>query len=90
MAMCCGRWTPPAGETFHRNTVVTNNLVFVSTNVNVYAIDLTTHAKVWSLGAPGSLSMGPDASGSMHLYIVKDAYSASASSQLAAQARSPR
>ena len=76
-------WTPPAGETFQRNTIVTNNLVFVSTNANIYAIDLTSHAKVWSFGTPGALSMGADLLGVMHLYIVEDVYSPVIEGQLA-------
>jgi outer membrane protein assembly factor BamB len=63
-------WTPPAGNTsFHRNTVVTNNLVFVSTDANVYAIDLKTHQAVWQYAKPGMLAI----SGSSILYIVTGA-----------------
>jgi len=63
-------WTPPAGNTsFHRNTVVTNNLVFVSTDANVYAIDLSTHQAVWQYAKPGMLAI----SGSSILYIVTGA-----------------
>jgi len=63
-------WTPPAGNTaFHRNTVVTNNLVFVSTDTNVYAIDLTSHQAVWNYAKPGMLAI----SGSSILYIVTGA-----------------
>jgi len=63
-------WTPPAGNTsFHRNTVVTNNLVFVSTDANVYAIDLNTHQAVWQYAKPGMLAI----SGSSILYIATGA-----------------
>jgi hypothetical protein len=63
-------WTPPAGNTsFHRNTVVTNNLVFVSTDANVYAIDLNTHQAVWHYAKPGMLAI----SGSSILYIATGA-----------------
>lgn len=63
-------WTPPAGNTaFHRNTVVTNNLVFVSTDTNVYAIDLTTHQAVWQYAKPGMLAI----SASSILYIATGA-----------------
>ena len=63
-------WTPPAGNTsFHRNTVVTNNLVFVSTDANVYAIDLSTHQAVWHYAKPGMLAI----SGSSILYIATGA-----------------
>jgi hypothetical protein len=63
-------WTPPAGNaSFHRNTVVTNNLVFVSTDANVYAIDLSTHQAVWHYAKPGMLAI----SGSSILYIATGA-----------------
>jgi len=63
-------WIPPAGNTsFHRNTVVTNNLVFVSTDVNVYAIDLSSHQMVWQYAKPGMLAI----SGSSILYIATGA-----------------
>jgi outer membrane protein assembly factor BamB len=63
-------WTPPAGNTsFHRNIVVTNNLVFVSTDANVYAIDLNTHQAVWQYAKPGMLAI----SGSSILYIATGA-----------------
>jgi hypothetical protein len=63
-------WTPPAGNTsFHRNTVVTNNLVFVSTDANVYAIDLSTHQAVWQYAKPGMLAI----SASSILYIATGA-----------------
>ena len=51
-------WTPPSSDTgFHRNTVVTNNLAFVSTDKAVYAVDLTTHQQVWSYPKGGSLAL---------------------------------
>jgi len=51
-------WTPPAGDnSFHRNIVATHNLVFVSTDQNVYAIDLTTHQAVWHVAKPGMLAL---------------------------------
>jgi outer membrane protein assembly factor BamB len=68
-------WTPPAGEVFQRNTIVTRNLVFVSTDKNVHAIDLNTRTAVWSSNAPGYMSMGLDASGKARLHIVKSLYS---------------
>jgi outer membrane protein assembly factor BamB len=37
--------------------LVTDNLVFVSTSRRVYAIDLATHAPVWSYWEPGSLAL---------------------------------
>jgi outer membrane protein assembly factor BamB len=63
-------WVPQPSDTrFHRNVVVTDNLVFVSTNRAVYAIDLTTRQPVWSYPAPGMLAI----SGSGTLYIVEGA-----------------
>src|SRR5205807_1222709 len=66
-------WTPPGvdGSTFHYpdNTqglgeaiflgspIVTNNLVFVSTNLRVYAIDLATHQVAWVYPHPGPLAL---------------------------------
>jgi outer membrane protein assembly factor BamB len=53
-------WTPAASGTdsrMCRNIVVTNNLVFASTNAAVYAIDINTHQTVWSYPTPGDLAM---------------------------------
>ena len=59
-------WAPPAGESFHRNIVVTRNLAFVSTDAHVYAIDLGTHQQVWQIAQSGMLAI----SGSGILYIA--------------------
>lgn len=45
---------------FVRNVVVTMNLVFVSTNYRIYAIDLKTHQPVWSYPITGGLSISAD------------------------------
>lgn len=52
-------WTPPlSGETgFVSPPVVTKNLVFASTNLNTYAIDLRTRKVVWSYPAAGHLAI---------------------------------
>ncbi|MCK8046716.1 PQQ-binding-like beta-propeller repeat protein [Shewanella sp. 1CM18E] len=52
-------WVPPATEdtSFHRNVVVTKNAVFVSTNANVYAIDLESKESVWSYNEPGTITI---------------------------------
>jgi hypothetical protein len=51
-------WTPPQGaETSSNNILLTNNLVFLSTDKATYAIDRTTHAPVWSYPFAGKLSM---------------------------------
>ena len=65
-------WSWPGTATdaeFHRNVVVTNNLVFVSTDQAVHAVDLVTHQLVWSYPVPGMLALS--ASGT--LYIVEGA-----------------
>ena len=52
-------WTPPiAGEaTWGGEPVVTNNMVFVSTEKNTYAIDLRTGKAVWSYPMAGRLAI---------------------------------
>jgi hypothetical protein len=51
-------WTPPATDkSFYRNVVVTKNLAFVSTDQNVYAIDLAMHQSVWQAPYPGELAI---------------------------------
>lgn len=52
-------WTPPiAGETsWNAEPVVTNNLVFVSTEKNTYALDLRTGKPVWSYPLSGRLAL---------------------------------
>lgn len=65
-------WSWPGTATdagFHRNVVVTNNLVFVSTDKAVHAVDLVTHQSVWSYPVPGMLAMS--ATGT--LYIAEGA-----------------
>jgi outer membrane protein assembly factor BamB len=63
-------WPLPAGNSaFHRNVVVTRNLVFVSTDLNVYAVDLNTRRQVWSYPQPGMLAI----SGKNVLYIATGA-----------------
>ncbi|MYM69278.1 PQQ-binding-like beta-propeller repeat protein [Pseudoduganella sp. FT55W] len=63
-------WPLPAGDaSFHRNGVVTDNLIFVSTDTTVYAIDLKTHQSVWKYPAPGNLAI----SGGGILYITTGA-----------------
>jgi outer membrane protein assembly factor BamB len=51
-------WTPSAGDSqFVSDVFVTNNLVFVSTDTNTYAIDRSTHRSVWTYPASGSLAL---------------------------------
>jgi outer membrane protein assembly factor BamB/uncharacterized protein YjdB len=49
-------WIPPEGEP-RRTMVVTNNLLFVSTDANTYAVDLAAHMQVWSYPAAGHLAL---------------------------------
>ncbi|RFP20465.1 hypothetical protein D0T25_14470 [Duganella sp. BJB488] len=49
-------WTPPATvKQWLGNIVLTNNLVFVSTDTATYAIDRNTHMSVWTYPAGGKL-----------------------------------
>jgi len=51
-------WTPPAGNSqFVSDVLVTNNLVFVSTDANTFAIDRSSHLPVWTYAASGSLAL---------------------------------
>ena len=51
-------WTPQvAGETAWGELVLTKNLLFVSTNMATYAVDLRTHKAVWSYPAAGKLAL---------------------------------
>ena len=52
-------WTAPSTKdtSFHRNVVVTKNLLFVSTNAHIYAVDLTTKSSVWSYPEPGTIAI---------------------------------
>lgn len=54
-------WSLPAGEQFQGNVVVTDTLVFFSTDKAVYAVDLTDHGAKWKVGTPGYLAITPDA-----------------------------
>jgi PQQ-like domain len=66
------RWAPPGAETdFIGDVLVTDNLVFVSTDVATYAIDRATHTSVWryarasrvSITANGTLVLSPQWAG---------------------------
>ena len=53
-------WTPPSENgdaSFHRNTVVTRNLAFVSTDKAIYAVDLATRQAVWRHPEPGVIAI---------------------------------
>ncbi len=63
-------WPGTNGDSaFHRNVVVTDNLLFVSSDRAVYAIDLQSRQTVWSYPVPGMLAI----SGRKMLYIVEGA-----------------
>ncbi|MFT3996891.1 MAG: PQQ-binding-like beta-propeller repeat protein [Asticcacaulis sp.] len=65
-------WVPPIADSrFASNIIVTDNLLFVSTDKAVYAIDLTTHQSVWSYPASGNLILSPG----YKLYIQSTAIS---------------
>jgi outer membrane protein assembly factor BamB len=49
-------WTAPSGNaSFHRNIVVTDNLVFASTDTSVYGINLQTQQMEWSYPEAGMM-----------------------------------
>lgn len=50
-------WVPPEGAPTG-TTIVTSNLIFVSTAANTYAIDLASHQVVWRYPAGGYLALG--------------------------------
>jgi outer membrane protein assembly factor BamB len=55
-------WTPPLDERMIGNTILTDTLVFVSTNKAVYAIPLqgSSHAPVWSAPTGGDMALTAD------------------------------
>jgi outer membrane protein assembly factor BamB len=58
-------WTAPTPTPdglpfeFLGNVVVTDNIVLVSSDTSVYAIDLRIHKTVWSAATPGTMSISP-------------------------------
>ena len=52
-------------ENIQSNIIVTDNLVFVSTQKNTYAISKKTREAVWNVNVSGELAMGMG-----HLYIL--------------------
>jgi outer membrane protein assembly factor BamB len=49
-------WTPPEGQPTGP-MIVTKNLLLLSTAANTYAVDLASHAQVWSYPAGGQLAL---------------------------------
>lgn len=63
-------WPGTNGDSgFHRNIVVTDNLLFISSDRAVYALDLQSRQVVWSYPVPGMLAI----SARKMLYIVEGA-----------------
>jgi len=66
-------WTPPAGEQFIGNVIVTNGCVFLSTDRSVYAVNLGgSHETLWKGGRGGMIAITPDA----RLVVTSDNMSA--------------
>jgi hypothetical protein len=61
-------WSPPTAfdNSFVGDVLLTNNLVFVSTNYAVYAIDVNTHQTAWSYPRAGHLALSANGV----LYVV--------------------
>ncbi|HEV7690427.1 MAG TPA: PQQ-binding-like beta-propeller repeat protein [Hyphomonadaceae bacterium] len=66
-------WPQPAGETdVQNNMIICDNVIFVSTPKNTYAIDLATHQTVWTVATGGKLSL----SSNLVLYVVQSDFGA--------------
>jgi hypothetical protein len=52
-------WSPPAaaGTAFMSEVLLTSNLIFISTDTSVFAIDRTLHEPVWSYPQPGRFAL---------------------------------
>jgi hypothetical protein len=52
-------WTPPQSGDVHfkSEVLLTKNLVFVSTNLSTYAVEVVTHRAVWSYPLSGRLAL---------------------------------
>lgn len=60
------QWEPPKSESgISSNPLVTDNLVFISSRLATYAIDLRTHQAVWSYPVGGALTLS--ASGVLYI-----------------------
>ena len=53
-------WQPPPGESIAGPMLVTDNLIFVSTESATYAVDLETKTDAWDYPAGGHLALGND------------------------------
>ena len=76
-------WAPQLNTEigFIGDVLVTNNLVFVSTNIATYAISQSTHQVVWSTPAPGWLALS--ANGVLYIVLAKDGHSITSGQVLA-------
>jgi outer membrane protein assembly factor BamB len=61
-------WKPmtPYGYTFMGNVIVTDNAVFVSTGLRIYAVSLRNRRTLWSAPSPGTMAM----SGNRTLFVT--------------------
>lgn len=73
-------WTPPvAGDTnFLSEALLTQNMVFISTNTAVYGIDTTTHQTVWSYptATVGGARLALSANGVLYLQFGQNGFTA--------------
>jgi outer membrane protein assembly factor BamB len=53
-------WQPPSGESIVTPMIVTDNLIFVSTESTTYAVDLESQTDLWSYPAGGHLALSND------------------------------
>ena len=62
-------WVPPAAgdSQFLSEALLTQSMVFISTNTAVYGIDTTTHQTVWSYPAAGGARLALSANGILYL-----------------------
>lgn len=71
-------WSPPNdgnGAYTLYSLLATQNLVFLSTNEQVYAIDVASHLPVWTYPMPGALSLS--SSGLLYIRRISDRSSSS-------------
>jgi outer membrane protein assembly factor BamB len=53
-------WQPPVGESIDAPMIVTDNLIFVSTGSNTYAVDLADQTERWSYPSGGQLAISEE------------------------------
>jgi outer membrane protein assembly factor BamB len=79
-------WSPPTSEfgVVINDMIVTNNLLFVSTDKGVYAVDLSTHKTVWTLPVPG-YQMAISPSGMLYIVSATENYITASASYLTSE-----